>query len=137
MSREHRGTEAGKALLARNFTNPEDLLAYLQEMKAEEDRIKETQKRRPLREGDQFFRMSAVIDGMTFWSSVVFRTDGSVEFWMRRYREEDTDEEVCDTTHRLFTLVQHLCPKQEPLAPEVGGAVLVNDPCGSRVVWVD
>jgi len=23
------------------------------------------------------------------------------------------------------------------LSPEVGGAVLVNDPCGSRVVWVD
>ena len=50
----------------RKFKYPEDWLVYLKERCEEEDRIKETQKRRPLRENDQMFRQSTVIDGMAF-----------------------------------------------------------------------
>jgi len=96
----------------RTFKTAGDLLAYLKECCAEEDVIKEAQKRRPLRKGEQMFRRAAVIDGSSFLSSVVIRTDGSIEFWMRHFLV-DEDSALQDETHRTFELVAHLRP-QEP-----------------------
>ena len=108
----NRGTEAGRALLERNFETIEDMQAYLQEMIAEKDRIKEAQKRRPLQKDDKLFRKTAVIDGTAFLSSVVVRADGSVEFWMKRFLV-DEDEVLQCTTHENFELISHLLPHTE------------------------
>jgi len=98
-------------IASRNFTSLEDMQAYFQELQDEEDRIKEAQKRRPLREGDQMFRRTAVIDGKTFLSSVVIRMDGSMEFWIKRFLIEE-DELMSVPTHETFELAAHLQPKQ-------------------------
>lgn len=107
-------SEAARHLLEHNFTNIEDLQTYLQEMVAEEDRIKEAKKRRPLREGDQLFRRIVVIDGKAFLSSVVIRTDGSMEFWIKRFFIEiEEDEFMSIPTHETFELAAHLQPRQD------------------------
>ena len=58
------------------------------------------------------FRKTAVIDGMAFWSSVVVRADGSIEVWMKRYRDDD-DAPIQETTHVGFELISHLLPHTE------------------------
>ena len=98
------------SILNRKFKNPEDMQTYLQEMIAEQDRIKEVQKRRPLRQDDRMFRKIAVIDGTAFLSSVVVRADGSIEFWMRRFLVDEDAVLQC-TTHESFELVNHLQPQ--------------------------
>ena len=95
----------------RKFKNPEDLLVYSKELYEEESRIKEAQKRRPLRENDQMFRNFTAIDGMSFLYSIVIRTDGSIEFWMKRFFV-DEDESLQDTTQKTFTLAAHLRRKE-------------------------
>ena len=95
----------------RKFKDTKDLLVYLKEQCEEEDRIKEAQKRRPLRENDQIFRNFTVIDGMSFLYSIVVRADGSIEFWMKRFLV-DEDECLQDTTHETFTLAAHLRLKE-------------------------
>ena len=106
-------SDAARDFLSRNFTNLEDAKAYLREKIAEEERVKEAQKRRSLREGDRFSRETVVVDEIVFWRSIVIRADDSVEIWMRRYREEDDNATVCNTTHKGFTLVVHLHPQQD------------------------
>jgi len=95
----------------RKFRNLEDLQDYLKAQYEEEERIKEAQKRRPLRGNDQMFRQATVIDGISYLSSIVVRTDGSIEFWMKRFLV-DGDDCLQDTTHETFTLAAHLRPRE-------------------------
>ena len=99
-------------ILNRKFETPEALLAYLKEANDEQNAIKEAKKRRPLQKDDRMFRKTAVIDGKAFWSSVVVRADGSIEVWMKRYRDDD-DAPIQETTHVGFELISHLLPHTE------------------------
>ena len=90
----------------RDFSSLADFRAYLQDCERESEAIREAQRRRPLRDGDQMFRKTFVVDGMAFWGSIVHREDGSIEFWVKRYTDDDTgewDEEreafVTEATH--------------------------------------
>ena len=86
----------------RRFDNPDDLMAYLKDSQRESACVLKAQQLRPLRKQDQLFRATTVVDGKAFWYSIVHRADGSIEFWLKRYTDEDAD--IADTTHRGFTL---------------------------------
>ena len=106
----------------RDFANLADFRAYLQDSEREAEVIREAQRRRPFRDGDQLFRATFVAEGMAFLYSIVHREDGSIEFWVKRYTDEDVgewDEEreafVTEITHSGFTLVTILHRKEENL----------------------
>ena len=100
------------SILDRKFDTPEALHVFLQEAIAEEEQIKEAKQRRPLHEGDQLFRQTFILDGKAYWSSVVIRADGSVEFWIKRYEDSDFDSDGrVETTHKGFTLATILTPR--------------------------
>ena len=126
------------SILNRKFENPEDLLSYLRQQCEEEDAIEKVMARRPLRENDQLFRSTFVLDGVAHWYSVVRRSDGSIEFWVKHYIDSNepfddkelaeirnvlpdfdpeldcvcsVDRAIHDTTHVGFTLAISLSPE--------------------------
>ena len=76
----------------KSFGNIAELITYLQDCERESEMILEAKRRRPLRRDDQLFRQTFVIEGMAFWYSIILREDGDIEFWVKRYTDEDIDE---------------------------------------------
>jgi hypothetical protein len=101
-----KGNRIMKNWQKRKFKNHKELMTFLKEQEQESQNIKKLHQRRPLRKDDQLFRSTTVLDGKAYWYSIVHRADGSIEFWMKRY--VDDDDSICDTTHETFTLVTTL-----------------------------
>jgi hypothetical protein len=89
----------------RTFENINQWLDYLQQGVDENQRLLAIMQNRPLREGDKIDRRIELLDDVEYIVSMIIRSYGDMEVWMRRCVDEDDSD--TSMTHVGFTLVAH------------------------------
>jgi len=104
-ARKKNMTEREINIDGRTFENINQWLDYLQQGVDENQRLLAIMQNRPLREGDKIDRRIELLDDVEYIVSMIIRSYGDMEVWMRRCVDEDDSD--TSMTHVGFTLVAH------------------------------
>jgi len=88
------------------FKDFDEFQAYRKACAQESQRAVAAKKHCPLRKDDQLFARSVQVGSKWILCDIVVRTEGTIEFWVKQYKEREPIEP--NGTHRSFTLVLEL-----------------------------